>query len=374
MNIALLFNSDDPKYDGFYGDPIKESVFGLGLIQSDGRHMIVSVGDVLIYSHSSTWDEYDSLTQRTYYSNTWSLLLDDRLRATFRRCTVYALTFHNMTEKLALKLHTSLTEDQAYLGAMEVKYTYGPHLALFRNMMISRYRVQGDTCRLFYSMSEEDGKDIYDADAMRLLGYNDVDWEDRGAHHTIFDNYDTLEHFEQIEDFQAIVAPFLPDGKFDACELTMVLEDLNPRLFNILGSAAVALNRARHEEDVAQAAISGRRFIEKLADALFPAKVENYNGRIVNQAKYKNRLWAYISDNINDETRVSCIGKEVERLDEEFNAGLHGDRDKGRILKAFCDVAILTRTLLELNPKEARKPYYAFEKEISDFLKNAFKV
>jgi hypothetical protein len=128
MNIALLFNSDAPKYDGSYGGPIRRAVFGLWIIQASQRHMKVSVGDVLIYSSSKTWTDYDTLTERIYFAGTWSLFLEKRLRKTFRKATVYALTFENMTKAIATKLHAALTSDDSYLGLMEVDYTYGPHL------------------------------------------------------------------------------------------------------------------------------------------------------------------------------------------------------------------------------------------------------
>jgi hypothetical protein len=93
MNIALLFNSDAPKFKGNYGHAIKKIVFGLGILQASKRHMKVSVGDVSIYSHSKTWEKYDQLTERVYFAGFWSLLDEQRLRATFRVATVYALTF-----------------------------------------------------------------------------------------------------------------------------------------------------------------------------------------------------------------------------------------------------------------------------------------
>ena len=113
MNVAFLFNSDDPKYNGFYGDPIRNTVFGLGILQASNRHMKVSVGDVLIYGNAKTWAEYDALTERVYFADTWSEFLLDRLRATFRKATVYALTFENMTRKIALALHEALKPDEA---------------------------------------------------------------------------------------------------------------------------------------------------------------------------------------------------------------------------------------------------------------------
>jgi hypothetical protein len=57
MNVAFLFNSGDPKYDAIYGDPIRNTVFGLGIVQACNRHMKVAVGDVLIYGRAKTWAE-----------------------------------------------------------------------------------------------------------------------------------------------------------------------------------------------------------------------------------------------------------------------------------------------------------------------------
>jgi hypothetical protein len=42
--------------------------------------------------------------------------------------------------------------------------------------MISKYRFAGDLCRIFYSMSESEEKDQYEAEQFRQLGFNDVEW------------------------------------------------------------------------------------------------------------------------------------------------------------------------------------------------------
>ena len=80
--------------------------------------MKVSVGDVLIYGHAKSWAHYDELTKRIYFAGTWSIFLKDRLRATFRRATVYAISFENMPKRLAAELHAALVSDDAYLGLM----------------------------------------------------------------------------------------------------------------------------------------------------------------------------------------------------------------------------------------------------------------
>jgi hypothetical protein len=45
------------------------------------------------------------------------------------------------------------------------------------------------------------------------------------------------------------------------------------------------LDRAETEEDLAQAALSGRRLLEKTADYLFPPQPTDWNGRKVGKAQ-----------------------------------------------------------------------------------------
>ncbi|WP_363346326.1 hypothetical protein [Methylocystis echinoides] len=374
MNITLLFNSDVPKFKGFYGYPIREIVFGLGILQASKRHMKVSVGDIAIYSYNETSEGYDQLTERVYFAGTWSLLHEQRLRATFGTATVYALIFENMTQEIARQLHAALTPEESYLGLMEVDYAYGPHLALFRNSTVARYRIEGSSCRVFFSMGDEDHRDEQQPIEMQKLGYTDVAWENRGAHGTIFDNFDTIEHFERVSNFREAITPHLQGGADEAFELVMVLEDLNPQLFNALGSAVAALERAQNEEDIAQAAVSCRRYMERLADVLFPARGSDFDGRKVGKEQYKNRLWAFIAVNsAGNMARMTALGKEVDRLIKEFNAGLHTDQDKPRVLSALADAATLTAALLALNPAEVRKPYYAHQKRMFEFFQEAFR-
>jgi hypothetical protein len=282
-----------------------------------------------------------------------------------------------MTEEIAKSLHLVLKNDSAYLGMHAIDFSYPIHLALYRNSMIPKYRIQGKVCYLFYSMGEEeDERDHGEFDEIKALGFEQISWEDTGARQTIFDNYDTLEHFsqvEQVKNFIGSIAPYLPERDDEAEELAMLLEDLDPKLFNSLGAATRAFSRAQNEEDLAHVGLSGRRYMEQLADVLFPANEKLYNDRKVTKDKYKNRLWAFIDSSLptsesNRDEKLAALGKEVDRLIEEFNLAIHGNPDKDRIGYAYGDLAKLTARLLSLSPENVRKPYYAYEKTLIDFL------
>lgn len=54
MNVAFLFNSDDPKLGASYGLPIMESILATKVLQSKSRNMRVSIGDILTFMAAST--------------------------------------------------------------------------------------------------------------------------------------------------------------------------------------------------------------------------------------------------------------------------------------------------------------------------------
>src|SRR6266404_6336708 len=367
MNIALLFESTLPEYGGFYKWPIHHKVFSTGIIQASGRHMKIWIGDVSIYSCAKTLAHYHELCERVYFAHTWGRLHEARLRATFWYSTVYTLVFENMTRNIANKLHDALTSDKSYLGLEAVDYAYYPHLVMYRNSLVPAYRVHGQSCTIFYFIGQDFCRNEEDFSRMRQLGHH-VTWENRGAHNTYFDNYNTPEHFRQIENFRAVVGPHIDENEAD--ELVMVLEDLNPGLFNALGAAVDALGHARTEEHVAQVALSGRRYLEQLADVLFPAQDKEHHGRKVGKAEFRNRIWAFIADNAtSDGTLLRNLGRATDKLIAEFNACLHGEQPQGRVLRALVNAAELTAALLALNPADTRKPYFAFRKGIVQLLK-----
>lgn len=372
MNAVFLFDADGDKYDGNYYYAVRELIFRTDIVQASGRHMKMSVGDVLWRRGGGDALQRQAAVTAVYFLPDAPFIHEERLISTFGRSEVFAVVFENMTQAIALQLHEALTPEERYLGFKEAVLEFGPHLAAYRLHVGTVYRLQGRYCRALFSMSSEDAKDQYELSDMAALGFDDLGWEDDGARKTIFDDFDTLEHFTQVAAFRDAIAPYLGGGMDDAFELVMLLEDLNPRLFNSLGAAVKALGDATNEEHVAQAALSGRRYMEALTDALYPPRAELVGGRKVGKAEYKNRLWAFIEAHVSaGDSQLTVLGKEADRLVEELNGGLHGDRPKERMLSALADASVFTTALFSLAPDAARKPYLGFEKRIVEFFRES---
>lgn len=375
MQIAVLFDSDHPQYGGVYGWAIRDRILSTGIIQNSGRHVKVKIGDVLIYSNAKSKSDYELIAEHTYFSHSWQLLLSTKLRATYLKSTVFAWVIQNVDETTARQLHTILLTDDAYLGMHGVDLTNAAHLALYRNSLIGKYRIKGKSCRIFYLMGEVYGNDESEPAELKALGFTDIGWEDKGAHGTIFDDYDTPDHFSRVESFRKMISNDLPDW---ADELVLILEDLSPRLLSTLGAVARTLETATHEEDFAQVGVSARRYIEQLSNVLFPPLKDQYKGMDVTRSEFKNRLLAYIDQAIPDEEtgkaeRLNQIRKELGRVLDEVNAAVHGTPDKSRVIKTISDLASLSAVLLQLNPEMARNPYFAFNANITNFLKDVLR-
>lgn len=366
MIIALLFDWSAYEQSGNYWHEIRRAVFGTDIVQRSGRHMKLSIGDVLVGIKSG--QDPEALFNAAFNNSDWCQFYGERVQNGFP--TVFGMVFDNMPRELAAELHESLSDHRGYMGTLSVHLEFPPHLALYRNRLPPHYRLQGRRLRSFYSMGNMDGCDEHDLNDMRSLGYSDLDFEDTGAGRTILDDFDTPRHFARVAAFRSLLSGELAGGEDAAYELAMLLEDLSPRLFNALGAAAERLSDAENEEEVAQVALSGRRYLEQLADALYPPTDNLRNGRPLTKNAYKNRLWAFVEEAVEeDASRLSPVGKEIDRVVAEANAGLHADRPKERVASAICDAAKLTATLFALNPDAAKNGYLAYADSLRAFVR-----
>ena len=365
MIIALLFNWRAYSESGNYWYKIRDAVFSTGIIQRSGRHMKLSIGDVLVGLRSG--QDPEALFKAAFANSEWVYVYEDRLFDGFP--TVFGMVFENMPKALAEELSEALFDHAGFMGAISIHLEFPPHLALYRLRLPPHYRLEGMKLRSFYSMGNQDGCDPSDLEDMQRLGYEDTAFEDTGAGRTILDDFDTPRHFERVAAFRKLLTHRLPSGEDDSYQLTMMLEDLSPKLFNALGAAAERLASAENEEEVAQVAVSCRRYLEQLADALFPPTDAPRGKRKLNKQAYRNRLWAFAEDHLQDDpTRLSIIGKEVDRVVEELNAGLHADQPKDRVARSIADAALLTATLFALNPNIIRNGYLAYMDSLRAFV------
>ena len=110
-------------------------------------------------------------------------------------------------------------------------------------------------------------------------------WEDIGLHYTIFDSYQSFEHAARLADLQTYLSEHLARV---ADEILLRAATLDPRLNDVLHAALSGFERIQTREEIAQVALSCRRFLQGLADALYPPRTEPVEGRSLGPNEYRN--------------------------------------------------------------------------------------
>lgn len=382
MNIAFLFNSDHPLFNGSYGFPIKKKILETNILQGTNRNIKISVGDILTFSailesKDRTYEAFYQLNKKVYTPTQFKNLIQPKLEDTSKEATIYCIYIKNILEKTALLLHEQLLNYQPYLGSMDIDFNNKLHVHFFEVLLIPRYRIFNKECSIFYSMSEfndisaenefKSVKEIFEKNKFNVI------FEDLGASGTIFDKYYAdYEHLSRIQDFKDtfLKLPNITDDILN--NIIISLEELHPKLFNAFASMARTFDRIETEEDIAQCSISGRRFLEHLANYIFPPRQELYNNRRVGKPEYKNRIWAYINDTVKsnslDEKLIPKIGNNLDIVIGKFNSGLHGELSKTEFTNSVEILLNFIIELVNLSPKDIRKPYLAYQEEVDTFM------
>jgi hypothetical protein len=373
MNFAFLYNSDDPSLIGNYCYAFRELVLKTGILQTCDRPMRFAEGDITTFGHSRTYEEYKALTLRVVQPFSTAMLLEDKMAGLLPNITVATMAFQNMDAKTAEALHRALLEHECYLGAVDVEFSLPEHLAMFRNALCENGRFNGLSVSLFYSMGDlENSEDIEFPRQFAAAGFS-ANYVDTGARRTIFDDFDTLEHFQRIHDFAVLLTAELKIPESEVSNFCHALEEVQPRLFETLFSAGKALRNASTADEVAQVGLACRRFMKLLTDAWFPGRPKaKFGTRDVTDKEVKNRFWAHLEQNVGlSGDLLTARGKRFDELWEKASKYLHeNDTRADEVVDLLQQVMALVSDVIALDFEAATRPYTAYEGSIRSFWKD----
>ena len=380
MNVAFLFNSDDEIFGGSYGDPIISEVLRSNVLQSCGRRKRFSIGDLLTFSDSKTYGEFRVRSAQATNPAGLDLRLSDRLNNAVGKVTIFIVTVQNIGIDHAKRLHEFLYPRRYYLGAIEVDFSNPPHLVYFRNSIGEIARLAGSECVLFHDMGdEESARDDSLVAQFEGAGFT-VRYEDRGARRTIFDNFDTLDHFKRISALQSYLTAEFEMPAEESENLIYSLEEINPYLFDCLAAAVKQLSKNATGEELVHGAISARRFLKLLTDIIYPPTNKTVAGHKLSDHHVKNRFWAYLYEAFGTtESRgsdtVKGIGREFDRLFDESSSMVHRLNiayDEVRAL--LIDTIRLTARAFAANPERAAQVYGPYQDALVEFFRETLRM
>lgn len=284
---------------------------------------------------------------------TWSTFDLERYEATLLGPGSYVVLIEGLSATDAQALHASLLPRLGYRGALQALPTNPAHLVLYLHALPPRLRLVRDAVRVLHTSFEAPevaGDDNRDWITYRKLEetrwFPKVDWEDTGVQGTIFDPFDVPSHSELVGELEQLLATQMSNVVDEVLLRSAVLD---PRIAETLHAALDLLEAHRTREQLAQVALSCRRLLERLADALYPPGPSLPGARDLGHAQYRNRLWAYVDERLAQsesnrkvlQSSLEDIGNRVDRLDTLANKGLHAQVDAAEVQRLLVGVVVL---------------------------------
>jgi hypothetical protein len=274
-----------------------------------------------------------------------------------------ALVVEGLSGRDASGLDVSLANAPSYLGAIHLMPEFELHHAVYLFQLPLRFRLFGRSAWLLHGadadpeIAGEDNRDYSWRDWLRPnlkpYGISEVDFQSIGLQESVFDPYDSPGHARTAGRASALLGSYY-DAVVD--ELLIRSREADPRLIETLDAALHLLEAHHTRETLSQAALSCRRFLERLANLLYPPRDELVGGRKVGRKEYRNRLWAYAEERLGSDTKAGVVlasltdvGGRIDALDKAANKGVHAEVDFGELHRLVLGLVLLTYDLLTLS-------------------------
>lgn len=167
-------------------------------------------------------------------------------------------------------------------------------------------------------------------------------------------------HNKAADLYKKLTFSDMPQNTFDILKMEIddKLMDLNSELAEKIMLAFQAVS-TDNPEQWSQALTSCRRFLEGLADELFPPREERINGRLVGQPQFINRIWAFMDDKIGSSSNkemaknhVDFLGQYLQSIYKLTNKGVHSSLTKIEATKAVFHTYLMAADILEFIQKD----------------------
>lgn len=136
-------------------------------------------------------------------------------------------------------------------------------------------------------------------------------------------------------------------------EIDDKLLDMNPELAEKLMIAFKGVTN-NNPEEWSQSLTTCRRFIENLADYLYPPKEVTKGARLLGQQHYINRIWAFMDEAIKSESNrelakshVDFLGMYLQKIHRLSNKGVHASLTRVEAIKTVFHTYLIVADILE---------------------------
>jgi hypothetical protein len=248
--------------------------------------------------------------------------------------------------------------NRGYVGAFQLLRGDELHEALYFMSLPTCYGIYGTALDFLVAPGVESGFADYDevkfdelAQTLPRHGITTVRLRSYGAVGTIFDPYETnIDYARQVGRVERLLGGYV-EGIIS--EINLRARESDPRLIMVLEAALEALESDRGPEFVSQASLSCRRFLERLANLIYPARTTAEGERKLGPEQFRNRLLAYVDSFLGPNRSAGAKKDFTSRLEmivDVANKGLHGEVAVDEVHRLVLNLALLTHDLLKLTP------------------------
>lgn len=372
MDIAFHFDAKPETLGGFYGRPLQKDFFrGLLRAAKLGVHVRIRTGDFRVLSVETQPEAALVLSKAlSLRAGRWGRLDEEMLANALTRGRVYVILAVGMMRLQARIVDRYLREKQPlYAGFMEMSATNDVDWKHYYSTLPELYRVWNSQLRLIRPPVSDDGdgflKEWADVPFSKVL------FEYSGWRGTIADDWATQAHAVRTERVGGILDHLASSSVNDAL---LRVGDHDPRLVEAMDAILQAFLKANTADELAQAAFSCRRFIERLADMVQPPTEPGLDGRKLDKPSYRNRIWRYVEDRLSGQGAEGALvlqqfddmGKRLDRLDSLANKGLHAEIDRESLRRLIVSLVLFTSDLLSLAPPPVKGNSTPYEPRLSE--------
>lgn len=266
------------------------------------------------------------------------------------------------------RIGKALDNFDGYLGALQVQSNSAAHFEFYVEPLPYRYRVHEASLWLLHgaesdpAVAGEDNRDHEWLESISELFENSiidkVEFQSIGLLDSFFDPYSGFGHAKAMGRTEAMLIAY-HGAMVD--DLLIRLREADPQLIEALHAAFDALDQHDSVEQRSHVALSSRRFLERLANVLYPPVEQPVGGRKLGKAEYRNRLWRYAEERIESDGRAKValaslqqVGDRIDALNDVANKGVHADVEAIEMHRLVMGIFLLAYDLLTLRAPDGR--------------------
>lgn len=285
--------------------------------------------------------------------DTWKRISYDNAKVMLRE-KIFIICFETIGKSVAQQIHTFLKDEEHYLGAFEIDHSDELQWYCYGECIGPKFRILNKD---LYIMVDNDDPEMreYAAEEKTFfegLFFANVKIENSNYRYSVFDDHHNYEHARRGAEWRKSV-----DALFASIsdEITGKLIDVAPDLTNKLWALTSAFDAALVGEQYAHVMTSCRRVFEYVTGCLFPATDQIIDGRSLKEDKYKNRLMAFATKQLQSKTNVEMIVsatatlfKEWEKLYALSNKGVHDETHRSECRRCIIRTVLLLDDIISL--------------------------